>query len=80
MRCIYGRHPRLHLILVVLPVDWFSAVLLLLTGPVILLLCENIVLYRGHIVKRGTHNELLTVEGLYRRLFDVLSAASSQEY
>jgi len=32
---------------------------------------EVLVLHRGSIVERGTHNELLAAEGLYRRLFDV---------
>ena len=31
---------------------------------------EILVLQRGNIVQRGTHNELLAAEGLYRRLFD----------
>ena len=31
---------------------------------------EILVLQRGKIVQRGTHNELLAAEGLYRRLFD----------
>ncbi len=32
---------------------------------------EILVLYRGCIVERGTHNELLAMDGLYRQLFDV---------
>ncbi len=32
---------------------------------------EILVLDRGHIVERGTHDQLLAINGLYRRLFDV---------
>jgi ATP-binding cassette, subfamily C, bacterial CydC len=38
---------------------------------------EILVLHRGCIVERGTHDELLAMEGLYRQLFDVQNGVLS---
>jgi ABC-type multidrug transport system fused ATPase/permease subunit len=32
---------------------------------------EILVLHRGHICERGTHQQLLDANGLYRKMFDL---------
>ena len=34
---------------------------------------EIVVLHEGHIVERGTHDELLTIDGYYKKLNDMQS-------
>jgi ATP-binding cassette subfamily C protein CydC len=41
---------------------------------------EILVMDRGQIVERGTHGELLTYKGLYRRLWDIQNQILSDQF
>jgi subfamily B ATP-binding cassette protein MsbA len=38
---------------------------------------EIIVMDKGHIVERGTHDQLLSLNGLYKKLIDMQSFATT---
>ena len=49
------------------------------TWFVVVILCQVLVIDKGHIVERGTHKDLITKEGVYKKLVIRQLSSSDKE-